>query len=779
MPASALFAIKKRKNRYDQLESTSDQVDDAEQVEQAMLNESNSQYVTLVNQSDDENKNAFENVNFFYPTEDDETEKLDDSSSSSTHCPIDPLIVGEKQRRTPPPIPARRQSNKDTEQQQQHHVVPPPIPAPPRRNDSRKGRKRPTYLETSQSSMMMGNQLFPTEIAHRHLSASLTLDSISTTEPMLIRTSVSHDFGDTKTTDDDIAQLLLPSASIHRQTDSRIGHHEGGGPLKKEEDDYSDFEIIDLVLADDSNGDSSSDNNDDRQNIKGSTNNLADFDDVEDAQLEEKIEQMTLTQSSTVDFANSPPDAIMDHHGHHHGGDEEEKGDFQTEKLLKLTNDASIRALVKLPKSRRQKFRTRSNWAQVSLSIGAGSCQVHNDDQQRGGRVIESVPFYSDVQLSAICADYSSQHKIVYYVKLLKVTYKSKRSTTLTAGDYSAYPSSSDSPFGPFVTRVRPLLKIGSRDYRHCRHLASALNAALLQTGRISDETNLMTPSTNTRVIIDVFDEVNGQLDSNNQVMSSAIETSLTLLSFGVDKLTIVLNDANADLSAFADSDDYQTHDDNDSNAENDNKTTTIEPLNIRTHSTLADYDYDKQTGVLSVDNPINGAKIELARFETRFDASTANAMPLTLKTEYAIVGGSKSCAITSSLHLNAKENIKNLAIRLPIVPSWREAIRADRAFTSITSGTYCIENDALVWSLGSVTSDDARQEFMSVKFATPGQIPVMQAQVAACVLEFECDDTRLSRTRIRLMNSNAEERNISHRSHYSLRVGTTLRFTP
>ena len=62
------------------------------------------------------------------------------------------------------------------------------------------------------------------------------------------------------------------------------------------------------------------------------------------------------------------------------------------------------------------------------------------------------------------------------------------------------------------------------------------------------------------------------------------------------------------------------------------------------------------------------------------------------------------------------------------------------------------------------MTSDDARQEFMSVKFATPGQIPVMQAQVAACVLEFECDDTRLSRTRIRLMNSNAEERNISHR---------------
>ena len=50
------------------------------------------------------------------------------------------------------------------------------------------------------------------------------------------------------------------------------------------------------------------------------------------------------------------------------------------------------------------------------------------------------------------------------------------------------------------------------------------------------------------------------------------------------------------------------------------------------------------------------------------------------------MVGASKSCAITSSLHLNGKEKINNLVIRLPIVPSWREAIRADRsAFTSIT----------------------------------------------------------------------------------------------
>ena len=81
---------------------------------------------------------AFENMNFFYPTEDDEQEKK----------------VSKSSRRTPPPIPARRTSASSTS-------VPPPLPAPPRR-DSRKGRKRPNYLDQS-----VGAQLFPTE---RHLS---------------------------------------------------------------------------------------------------------------------------------------------------------------------------------------------------------------------------------------------------------------------------------------------------------------------------------------------------------------------------------------------------------------------------------------------------------------------------------------------------------------------------------------------------------------------------------------------------------------------------------
>ena len=76
--------------------------------------------------------------------------------------------------------------------------------------------------------------------------ASLTLDSISTSEPMLIRTSASHDFdtsstggGATKVEDDDIAQLLLPG---------RCHHPDDQKEEKKAEDDYSDFEIIDLVL---------------------------------------------------------------------------------------------------------------------------------------------------------------------------------------------------------------------------------------------------------------------------------------------------------------------------------------------------------------------------------------------------------------------------------------------------------------------------------------------------------------------------------------------------
>ena len=167
----------------------------------------------------------------------------------------------------------------------------------------------------------------------------------------------------------------------------------------------------------------------------------------------------------------------------------------------------------------------------------------------------------------------------------------------------------------------------------------------------------------------------------------------------------------------------------------------------------------DKQR-ILRLNNPINGAKIELTRFETRSDSTQTmprklnffchydfrkfrlksvgfrngkeeNYIPritckclqtsyflttwnfhqsllyflhlengefpdnpdwhskvktlilVTLKTEYAMFG--TSCSITSSLHLNPKEKINNLSIRLPILQSWRDAIRADKAFTSIT----------------------------------------------------------------------------------------------
>ena len=49
--------------------------------------------------------------------------------------------------------------------------------------------------------------------------------------------------------------------------------------------------------------------------------------------------------------------------------------------------------------------------------------KIHSEDM---ARVIDSVPFYSDIQLSQICLDQSNNNKIVYYVKLLKVTYKDR-----------------------------------------------------------------------------------------------------------------------------------------------------------------------------------------------------------------------------------------------------------------------------------------------------------------------------------------------------------------
>ena len=49
--------------------------------------------------------------------------------------------------------------------------------------------------------------------------------------------------------------------------------------------------------------------------------------------------------------------------------------------------------------------------------------KIHSEDM---ARVIDCVPFYSDIQLSQICLDQSNNNKIVYYVKLLKVTYKDR-----------------------------------------------------------------------------------------------------------------------------------------------------------------------------------------------------------------------------------------------------------------------------------------------------------------------------------------------------------------
>lgn len=54
----------------------------------------------------------------------------------------------------------------------------------------------------------------------------------------------------------------------------------------------------------------------------------------------------------------------------------------------------------------------------------------------------------------------------------------------------------------------------------------------------------------------------------------------------------------------------------------------------------------------------------------------------VTLKTEYTIFGNSIS--ITSSLHLNEIERIKNLVIRFPISHCWKDAIK-ESTFNSIT----------------------------------------------------------------------------------------------
>ena len=84
-----------------------------------------------------EELDAFENVNFFYPTEDE----------------VEKKVI----KREPPPIPARRQSHQSSTSSTEIKVTVPTLPAPPRR-DSRKGRKRPNFLESS-----VGAKIFPPE----------------------------------------------------------------------------------------------------------------------------------------------------------------------------------------------------------------------------------------------------------------------------------------------------------------------------------------------------------------------------------------------------------------------------------------------------------------------------------------------------------------------------------------------------------------------------------------------------------------------------------------
>ena len=184
--------------------------------------------------------------------------------------------------------------------------------------------------------------------------------------------------------------------------------------------------------------------------------------------------------------------------------------------------------------------------------------KIHSEDM---ARIIDSVPFYSDVQLSQISLDQSNNNKVVYYVKLLKVTYKDRfiirselyksssrkhiwnlqKAKRVTPNqDYNEY-MCSESPFAPFVTRIRPLVKIGSRDFNQINEIARTINVALSQTDKvllsallkiklsvqISEETNLLTPSPYCRVLLDVLDEVNCTLDCNASVLSSTVETSI------------------------------------------------------------------------------------------------------------------------------------------------------------------------------------------------------------------------------------------------------------
>ena len=153
------------------------------------------------------------------------------------------------------------------------------LPAPPSnqsRRDSRKGpRKRPQCLDTYGG---VGGQIFPNveNKAVNSISSSLTLESISTKqETLMLPTSASHDFthsnnGNEQAESDDGSSLLIPQITNNMKIQEERCCVNHNYVQSKTEDDHSDFETIDLVLR-------NSDDEKNEENIKGSTNNLAEF----------------------------------------------------------------------------------------------------------------------------------------------------------------------------------------------------------------------------------------------------------------------------------------------------------------------------------------------------------------------------------------------------------------------------------------------------------------------------------------------------------------------
>jgi hypothetical protein len=824
-----------RKTGYDQLESTIDQGDHDENFENTnqicndSLVDSNSHYMTLINQSDDENKNAFENINFYSSLSQIIPSNSNNPPTQSVSSPAAIVAPIYSRKKTPPPIPKRRQSHQssissiesnrnkplksvhssidvvssssDTSAVQKppgrpQSTVPPRatptvrdhlrnspvpmLPAPPRR-DSRKGRKRPPCLDSTAIGGV-GSQIFP-HLEPKGLSSSLTMDIIPRTEPPNIRTSASHDFNETKNRlnhqnpldpdhdSEDGFSFLIPQIDhrmkikenetlFHENQSGNIGPYEQSSKSSEIDqpmnDDQSDFEIIDLFLK----------NSDDELqvntpgSIKGSTNNLADFDsdcDSEAIASGPVPTSLTLPRSYSTEYACSEgtqtPSSEVDC---------EFPDPFQTEKLLKtsfeLESDQGeniFNAFVKLPRGRKHRIRGRS-WSQVQLSLSTGALQIFSED----ARLIETIPFYTDVQLSNIYIQHIN-NKLFYFIKLFKVTYKAKRSWGITIRGYSEY-LSNESNFSNYVSRLRPIIKIGTRDYSAINSLAKSISNALAVTDKISEDTNLLTPSTYCRVVIEVFDEINFLIDSFGMIQSSQIESSIRSLTFGTDKVVLALNDEKANLNYFDEADTLKHE-----------KEWSINPINIRLHSVIKENTggYEKQR--LIKFNPINGAKLEVMRFNTQMRDDAR--LPLTLKTEYTIFGNSIS--ITSSLHLNEIERIKNLVIRFPISHCWKDAIK-ESTFNSITSGTYILEDRSLLWKLNEITNSDAKQEFMSVKFSPP-KLTILNT-MKYCQLEFELDDTRLSGTLLKaisLKTKNQEiEKNVNYRSYYTLRVGIQLK---